>query len=323
MMVNVAYIFPGQGAQYVGMGEDFYCRCPQSKEVFERANNVLDFDLTGLIFKGPVEELTKTINCQVTVFVVSVAFLKALQAHKPDISVRYTAGLSLGEYTALVAAGAVGFEEALKLVRKRAEYMDEAAQQNPGAMLSLLGLPLARVKKICEETKVEIANLNCPGQIVISGQLAALEKAGELAQASGARRVIPLKVSGAFHSSLMAPAAQKLAKALKEAEFHQPKIPVISNVTAAEESTPQEIKDNLARQVASGTRWEDSINFISSCGIRKFIEIGPGKVLKGLLRKIDPQLTVYNIETVEDLEGFSTSLRAKVERRKLSDITER
>ncbi|MBU3933291.1 MAG: ACP S-malonyltransferase [Candidatus Omnitrophica bacterium] len=303
-MLNVAYIFPGQGAQYVGMGEEVQRRYPPAKEVFERANNVLGFDLAGLIFKGPFEELSRTLNCQVAVFTVSVACLRAFQAQKPGINVRYTAGLSLGEYTALVAAEALDFEEALRLVRQRAQYMEEAAQQNPGGMISLIGLPLDTVKKICEEAKVEIANLNCPGQVVISGSLAALEKAKDLARACGARRVIPLKVSGAFHSSLMTKAAQKLAKVLEGVKIRPPRIPVISNVTAAEENSPEEIKGNLARQVASGTRWEDSINFISSCGIRNFIEIGPGKVLRGLLRKIDPQLKVYNIETVEDLESF-------------------
>lgn len=303
-MLNVAYIFPGQGAQYVGMGEEVRRRYPPAKEVFERANSVLGFDLAGLIFKGPLEELNRTLNCQAAVFTVSVACLRAFQAQESGINVKYTAGLSLGEYTALVAAEALDFEEALKLVRQRAQYMEEAAQQNPGGMISLIGLSLDAVKKICEKTKVEIANLNCPGQIVISGSLAALEKARELARACGARKIIPLKVGGAFHSSLMAKAGQKLAKVLEGAKIRPPRMPVISNVTAAEENRPEEIKDNLARQVASGTRWEDSINFISSCGIRKFIEIGPGKVLRGLLRKIDPQLKVHNIETVEELEKF-------------------
>lgn len=303
-MLNVAYIFPGQGAQYVGMGEDFYHRYSQAKEVFECTNNLLGFDFTKLIFKGPLEELTKTVNCQLAIFTVSVACLRAFEAHQSAINVRYTAGLSLGEWTALVAAEAVGFEETLRLVRQRAQYMEEAGRQNPGGMVSLLGLPLDIAKKICAQAKVEIANLNCPGQIVISGNISALEKAKELAQGLGAKRVVSLNVSGAFHSSLMTSASEKLIKALEGIDIHPPKIPVVSNVTAEQERTPQEIKDNLARQVASGTRWEDSIRFISAQGVRNFIEIGPGKVLKGLLRKIDPDLKVYNVGKVEELEQF-------------------
>lgn len=303
-MLNFAYLFPGQGAQYVGMGEDFYRESPQAKEIFERANNVLGFDLLKLIFKGPLDQLTRTVNCQVAVFTVSVACFRALQACELGIDAKYAAGLSLGEYTALVAAGVLNFEQALKLVRSRADYMEEAAQMNPGGMLSLIGLSLNSVEEICNKTKVEIANQNCPGQIVISGKPNALEKAKEEAEKLGAKRVISLKVSGAFHSSLMAPASEKLAKNLEKVQLRQPKITVVSNVTARPENNSQEIKDNLARQVASGTRWEDSINFISSSGIRKFIEIGPGKVLKGLLRRINPELKIYNIETVGDLESL-------------------
>lgn len=303
-MQKVAYIFPGQGAQYVGMGKDFYQNVPQAKETFDRADRVLGFDLSDLIFQGPIEELTKTVNCQAATFTVSLAALGALQEVPIALDVKYTAGLSLGEYTALVAAGALDFEQGLRLVRMRAEYMEEAARENPGGMVSLIGLSQEAVRKICAQAKVEIANLNCPGQIVISGSLAALEEAKELACANGAKRVIALKVSGAFHSSLMEPARAKLTKALEKVEVRPPKISVISNVTAGEESSPQEIKDNLARQVSSGTRWEDSINFISTCGIRKFIEIGPGKVLSGLLRKINAELLADNIETVEDLENF-------------------
>lgn len=304
MRSKIAYIFPGQGAQYVGMGEDFYRDSAQAREVFQCADRVLGFDLSKLIFKGPLEELSKTENCQVAVFTTSVAFLRALQTYRQDLDVSYTAGLSLGEYTALVAAGAVAFEEALRLVRKRAEYMEESGQQNPGGMLSLLGLSLETVKKICEETKVEVANLNCPGQIVISGSLAALEQAKRLAQDLGAKKVVPLNVSGAFHSSLMLAASKNLIKALEDVKICPPKIPVVSNVTAEEENSPEEIKDNLARQVASGTRWEDSIRFISAQGVKHFLEIGPGKVLRGLLRKINPELSVYNIETVKELERF-------------------
>ncbi|UCB57483.1 MAG: ACP S-malonyltransferase [Candidatus Omnitrophota bacterium] len=303
-MLKFAYIFPGQGAQYVGMGQDYYNRYPQAKEIFERANSVLGFDLTKLIFEGPQDELNRTLNCQVAVFVVSIACLRALENYHPAIDVKYTAGLSLGEYTALVAAEAIDFEEGLKLVHKRAQYMEEAAQENPGAMLCVIGLALDKAQHICEKAGVEIANLNCPGQIVISGKVSGLKKAEELAQEAGAKKIIPLKVSGAFHSSLMSPAAKKLSVVLEKTEIRPPKIAVLSNVTAGEQSSPQEIKDNLARQVTSRTLWEDSIRFIAARGVKNFLEIGPGRVLKGLLRKIDSELKVYSIETVEDLEQF-------------------
>ncbi|NQT00015.1 MAG: ACP S-malonyltransferase [Candidatus Omnitrophica bacterium] len=303
-MLKVAYIFPGQGAQYVGMGADFYTASTCAKKTFEQANSVLGFDLAKLIFEGPSEQLTSTINCQVAVFTASVASLRSLQESKPAIAVSYTAGLSLGEYTALVAAGALDFTQALKLVQMRAQYMEEAAKANPGGMVSLIGLSLDKAKEICQQAEVEIANLNCPGQIVISGHLANLEQAKELAQGCGVKRIIPLKVSGAFHSSLMESAKQKLDLALEKQEIQTPEIPVISNVTAKEESSPQEIKHNLAEQVASGTYWEDSIRYISAQGIKHFLEIGPGKVLKGLLRRIDSELVVDNIETIGDLEKF-------------------
>lgn len=303
-MSKVAYIFPGQGAQYVGMGEDFYHRYPRAKAVFDEANSILDFDLSKLIFQGPIEELTRTLNSQVAIFTVSVACLKVLEAEHPPFSVSYTAGLSLGEYTALVAAGAFSFAEGLKLVRNRAEYMEEASLKNPGGMISLIGLPLDTVEDISQRAKVEVANLNCPGQVVISGSLSALEKAKQEAEARGVKKVIPLKVGGAFHSSLMAPASQRLIRALEEMEICPPKISVVSNVTAKVENSSQEIKDNLARQIVSRTLWEESVRFIGSSGIKTFLELGPGKVLKGLLRKIDPQLKVYNIGTVEELEKF-------------------
>ncbi|MFC1630963.1 ACP S-malonyltransferase [Candidatus Omnitrophota bacterium] len=301
-MRAVSYLFPGQGAQYVGMGQDLYQQFPEARAVFDQADQILGFDLSGLIFSGPAEQLTETINCQVAVFTVSIACLRSLQAARFDWDVKYTAGLSLGEYTALVAAGAMDFSAGLRLLRQRAEFMEAAAQQNPGGMVSLIGLAPEAVRQICLQTKTEIANLNCPGQVVISGSLSGLDQAKQLALAQGAKKAIPLNVSGAFHSSLMEPAKVSLAAVLAQAEISAPRVPVISNVTAVQEDSAAEIKDNLARQVAAGTRWEDSIRFISSRGTRRFLEIGPGKVLKGLLRKIDPELQVDNIGTAEDLE---------------------
>ena len=305
-MLDVAYIFPGQGAQYVGMGLDFYNQYPQAKEVFERANSTLGFDLTKLIFNGPSDDLIRTDNCQVAIFVTSLAYFFALSAQDIDFNVKFAAGLSLGEYTALVAAGALSFEQGLKLVRKRGQYMDQAAQDNPGGMLSVIGLSVEAVENICCQTKTEIANLNCPGQVVISGTLGALEEAKILAAKNGARKSIPLQVGGAFHCSLMSSAAQKLHQDLEDITISVPRIDVVNNVKATVEKNPQAIKDNLAQQVAHRTRWEDSIGLISAAGIKHFLEIGPGKILKGLLRKIDPELSVYNIGTTEELEKFNT-----------------
>lgn len=301
-MLDVAYIFPGQGAQYVGMGLDFYNQYPQAKEVFERANSTLGFNLTKLIFNGPADDLIRTDNCQVAIFVTSLAYFFTLSAQDISFNVKFSAGLSLGEYTALVAAEALSFEEGLRLVRKRGQYMDQAAQDNPGGMLSIIGLSVEVVENICRQTKTEIANLNCPGQVVISGSLKALEEAKVLAVKSGARKSIPLQVGGAFHCSLMGSAAQKLHQDLMEIKINAPKIDVVNNVKATVEKNPQAIKDNLAEQVAHRTRWEDSISLISAAGVKHFLEIGPGKVLKGLLRKIDPELSVYNIGTVQELE---------------------
>lgn len=304
-MINAAYIFPGQGAQYTGMGKDFYAKIPQARAIFEQADQILGFELSQLMFAGPIEQLTQTVHCQVAIFTASIAYLNTLQAKNLPLTITYTAGLSLGEYSALVASGTLSFPEGLKLVRARAEFMEEAAHLNPGGMLCLIGLSQETARQICRQTQAEIANLNCPGQIVVSGTPEALEKTKEKANEQNVKRVIPLQVSGAFHSSLMMPAAQKLTLLLENTRIQSPKIPIVSNVTAGEESLPQKIKDNLAKQVVMPTRWEDTIRFISAQGTKTFIEIGPGKVLAGLLRKIDPQLKVYNIETVEDLYRFS------------------
>lgn len=307
-MTNLAYIFPGQGAQYVGMGEDFYHQYPQSRQVFEQANQILNFDLTALIFNGPFEQLTRTAYCQVAIFTVSIAYLQAWESEFPQQPASVTAGLSLGEYAALVAAGAISFEDGLRLVQIRAQYMEEASQKKPGGMVSVLGLSLEAVEALTRQTQTEVANLNSPGQIVISGSAQALEQAKEKAHALGAKKTIVLNVGGAFHSSFMEPARQELVKALEKTEIRPPRIPVISNVTAQEARSVQEIRENLARQVVARTLWEDSVRKISASGIQDFLEIGPGKVLKGLLRKIDPALRVYTIETVQDLASLKGEL---------------
>jgi [acyl-carrier-protein] S-malonyltransferase len=296
----IGYLFAGQGSQYVGMGKDLYEAFPESKAVFDQSDKALGFSLTRLLFEGPQEELTQTVNCQPAILTVSIAcweVFKSLGFSAPG----YAAGLSLGEYSALVAAEALSFEDAVYLVRCRGEFMEEEARKIPGKMLSLIGLDLAAVKEISAETNTEIANINCPGQIVVSGGVKEIENAQDKAKERGAKMAIVLEVSGAFHSSFMKEAGFRLARELEKIKINAPGMPVISNVTGREAKTPAEIKDNLIKQVASSVLWEDSIRFILSHGVSKFYEFGPGKVLKGLMRRIDPNAQVVSIEKKEDI----------------------
>ncbi|MBM3246574.1 MAG: ACP S-malonyltransferase [Candidatus Omnitrophica bacterium] len=302
-MQQIAYLFSGQGSQYVGMGKDLYETFAESKAVFDQADKALGFSLSQLCFAGPLEELTRTNNCQPAILTMSIAAweaFKAVTSRKPQAA-SYAAGLSLGEYSAQVASGALAFTDAVHLVRRRGEFMEEAAIKFPGRMASILGLDLAAVRKICQESKAEIANINCPGQIVISGGVAEIEKAAVLAQAAAAKRVILLETSGAFHSSLMKEASLKLAEEIEKVSISAPKIPVVANVSARPVTTVAEIKESLIKQVYSQVLWEDSMKFMLSQGVRDFIEFGPGKVLKGLMRRIDENGRVVNIEKKEDI----------------------
>lgn len=299
----VALIFPGQGAQYVGMGKDIYEAFKESKAVFDRADEILGFSLTKLCFEGPIEELTKTINCQPAILTASIAALEALKTADSfqRSAVSYTAGLSLGEYAALIASGVMSFEDGLRLVRKRSELMEETAKKHPGKMSAILGLGRKELEEICRNASCEIANLNCPAQVVISGKREAVDKAKEEALFKGAKRAIDLEVSGAFHSSLMREAAVNFSDFLKKFNLENSSIPVISNVTARPQQNKEEIAQNLIKQIFSPVLWEDSIRFIAAQGVKTFYEIGPGNVLKGLLRKINPELNVVNIGKKEDL----------------------
>lgn len=275
------------------MGRQLAEAIPAAGSLYQRANEILGYDLARLCFEGPAEELDSTVHSQPALFVTSLAALESLRQETPDVvlACEATAGLSLGEYPALVFAGALDFETGLRLVRKRGAAMQEAADKTPGGMVSVLGLERVQVESLCEQAcqgeVLEIANLLCPGNIVISGTVAACERAAELAAAAGAIKVVPLAVAGAFHTSLMRPADERLAAALADAALRQPTIPIISNVDAAPHDDPREIRELLIRQVLQPVRWEDSMRHLISQGFSQFYEVGPGRVLRGLLKRID------------------------------------
>lgn len=291
-MSRIGFLFPGQGAQHVGMGRDIVEQYPAARDLFDRAGEVLGYDLAKLCFEGPAEELDSTVISQPAIFVTSLACLEKLRADSPDVvlSCEMTAGLSLGEYTALVFAGALSFEDGLRVVQQRGQAMQDAADASPSGMASILLLSLEQVQEIRDQASseglIEIANYLCPGNLVVSGENPAVEKAVELAEAAGGRAV-PLAVAGAFHTKLMEPADQRLEEALAAAELKAPEIPVISNVDAQAHTDPDELKQVLVRQVISPVRWEDSIRNMLDAGIDEFYEIGPGRVLTGLMKRIN------------------------------------
>ena len=305
MMAKAALLFPGQGAQLVGMGRDFYEASAAARETFEQADVALGFRLSEICFNGPDDRLNDTSICQPAILVMSVAVLRAVREKMGDgaLPCQATAGLSLGEYTALVAAGALEFVDAVRLVHKRGSFMQAAAVERPGAMASVIGLADEAVESACVEARakgvVVAANLNCPGQVVISGEKAAVEAACKLAQEKGARMAVALKVSGAFHSPLMQPAQEKLAAELDATRFTSAKMPVVSNVSGEYMREPQEIREALKRQVTSPVLWHRSIQRLIADGYDTFYEAGPGKVLTGLMRRIDKTKRAVNISTVQ------------------------
>lgn len=307
---KVAFIFPGQGAQYVGMGKQLHANSPIARRIFKAADKVLGFNLTKICFEGPQEELTKSSICQPAILTLSIAAVEVLTSDFAgfNMATGACAGLSLGEYSALVACGSLKFEDALFLVNKRGKFMDEASAENPGTMSCILGLEIEQVEEICGITGTEIANLNCPGQIVISGSFDNINEANTLAQDRGAKRVIPLDVSGPFHSSLMSEAAKKLELELEKVSIVKPRVKFCANVTADFVREPEAIKDLLVKQVAHTTFWQRCVERLTSDGIASFFELGPGKVLRGLLQRIDRNLEVVNLETNGDFSKLKESL---------------
>jgi len=308
-MMKTALIFPGQGAQAVGMGRDLAEAFPACKELFDRAGAVLGCNLAQLCFEGPEELLTRSDNAQPAIFTASIACLEALKLEYPGFSFDVTAGLSSGEWAALHAAGVLSFEDAIRILAARGRFMIEACHQQPGAMLSVMNLDLEILRKISAEAGIEIANLNSPGQTVLSGRVEGIERAEILAKEAGAKRAIRLNVSGAFHSSLMNSAADRLAEVLAGISFRTPSVPVVSNVTAEPHGTLETIPALMVRQVNSSVRWVESVEWMKAHGVSRYIECGPGKVLSGLVKRIDKEAICLNILDLESLRSSQAALQ--------------
>ncbi len=297
-MPKIAFIFPGQGSQYPGMGRELAESFAAARRVFEEADRAAGFSLSKLCFEGPAEDLQLTANTQPAILAVSVAAAEVLR--EKGVSPDYVAGHSLGEYSALVAAGSLGLADAVRLVRKRGQYMQEAVPVGEGAMAAILGIEPAAVQEVCREAAqgevVSPANLNSPGQVVIAGTAAAVGRAVELAKARGARRAMLLNVSAPFHCALMEPAGERLAKDLEQLGVADPRVPLVNNVDAALVRSGEEARDGLRRQVSAPVRWEESMRRMRGEGVEIFVEAGPGKVLGGLLRQIDREAVSCRVE---------------------------
>jgi [acyl-carrier-protein] S-malonyltransferase len=324
-MEKVAFVFPGQGSQYVGMGRDVYETYPEARFLFDEADGILGFSLSKLCFEGPKEELGDTINTQPAILAMSVACFKVsgirykvqgkgrenLEPRTSNLEPAFVAGHSMGEYTALVAAGALDFAAGLKLARERGRVMKEAGERNPGAMAAIIGLDAGTLEGICQEARlqfpassVQLANYNSPGQIVISGHKEALGRALELARERGAKRAIPLAVSIASHSPLMQIAAESFASVVAQVDFHRPRIPVVANVTAAPITTVAAIREELVEQLTSTVRWVESVQYMIAQGVTTFVEVGPKNVLTGLIRRIDRSVQTVNVGDVTGMEAL-------------------
>jgi [acyl-carrier-protein] S-malonyltransferase len=307
-MSKTALLFAGQGAQIVGMGRDLAEQFPLARHWFDQANATLGYDLARICFEGPDAELTRTENAQPGIFLVSWVALELLRARLPGLTFKAAAGLSLGEFSALTAAGVMTFAEAIQIVRQRGRFMQEACDATEGGMAAIIGLDEARTREACLASGVELANLNCPGQIVISGPADKLDAACELAKQKGAKKAMPLPVAGAYHSRLMASAQPKLEAVLKTLALRPPTVPVISNVTAQPHGSPAEIQTRLIEQVTSPVRWEESMRWLLAQGFTRFIELGPGRALSGFMKRIDPAVRMLQVGDISSLETTAQAL---------------
>jgi [acyl-carrier-protein] S-malonyltransferase len=307
-MSKTALLFAGQGAQTVGMGKDFAAQCPQVRHWFDRCNELLGYDLAAICFHGPEAELTKTEHAQPGIFLIGWIAFQLVRERVPAFHFEATAGLSLGEFTALAAAGALSFDDAIRIVRQRGRFMQEACDATRGGMAAIIGLEPDVVREVCSSLGVELANLNCPGQIVISGASEKIEAACELALTKGARRALPLPVAGAYHSQLMESARVKVQAALAAICFQPPQTTVVSNVTALPHGTPEEIQRRLGEQITASVRWEDSMRWLLANGFTRFIELGPGTALSGFMKRIDKNAQMLYVADVPSLTATVEAL---------------
>jgi [acyl-carrier-protein] S-malonyltransferase len=309
-MTDKAIVFAGQGAQFVGMGKDLAEAYPVCRDLFARADAVLGFSLSKLCFEGPIEELTKSNNCQPAIFVTSVACQLALAQEAPAAEFKATAGLSLGEWSALHMAGALSFEDTLKVLQARGRFMQEACEERPGGMVSVMGLGMDKLQAVCSATGVEIANLNSPDQTVLSGEKQAIAEAEKAAVAAGAKRAIVLPVAGAFHSRLMESAARKLDAHLASVTFRPTTIPVVANVTGQPHGGPETIRQTMVKQVTSSVQWVSCVQWMRGNGVAMFCECGPGKVLSGLIKRIDKDAKLSDTQDVATLKKAVEALKS-------------
>ena len=309
-MPRIGLLFPGQGAQFIGMGRDWFEQYDAARKIYESADQILGFPISQICFQGPDDTLTRTLNAQPAIFVTSLAIYSVLKEKWSGFEPDFAAGLSLGEFTALVASGALSFADGLKLVRARAELMEKASEKNQGTMASVLGLHQEQCEAIAKESGAELANLNAPDQFVFSGKLSVIEQSIALAESRGAKRAIRLKVGGAFHSSLMEEARTGLQQALKKINIQTPGCMFVANASASLEDKPERIRHLLGEQLVRPVRWLETMEIARQTGIQRFIEPGPGRVLKGLAKRIDPSLEVFSLEKTVDVSTLDTAFQS-------------
>ncbi len=305
-MSKIAYVFPGQGSQEVGMCLGLCESSPEARRVFKAADEVLGFPLSRLCFEGPAEELRQTINSQPAILTASVAYMMATRQLNGGRKADFLAGHSLGEYTALVAANVLDFVDALQLVRERGRLMQLSGEMEPGAMAAIIGLDAETVADVCTETGAQVANINCPGQLVVSGTREAVANAMDLSQARGAVGTVALEVSGAFHSELMRPAVEGMARAVESTSFRPPQLPVIANASAKPMTTVEEVKDELLQQLCSCVRWQPSVEYMTEAGVTTFVEVGPGIVLTKLIKRIARKAKALSMNDIDELKALGT-----------------